>query len=177
MTIRVCACGCGRTTSVASMTSAREGVAKGQARRFIKGHYQRTVPRRQGYKSVLADRGSVDQHVVIAEAALGRRLPCGVEVHHVDGDIASPHPRLVICQDRAYHRLLHARARVVRGGGDPNVQNICRVCMTPKAFGQFNRHKRNGAMGTLTICKNCQRARDAARYQRNKAGKEMNSAR
>jgi hypothetical protein len=27
----------------------------------------------------------------------------------------------VICQDRAYHMLLHMRERIVRAGGDPNV--------------------------------------------------------
>lgn len=42
-----------------------------------------------------------------AELALGKPLPLGAEVHHVH-DRADT---LVICQDREYHLLLHARMR------------------------------------------------------------------
>lgn len=69
------------------------------------------------------------EHVAIAEAVLGRELPRGAEVHHVNGDGRdNRHQNLVICQSRAYHKLLHARARIAAAGGDPNTQRICTLC-------------------------------------------------
>lgn len=67
---------------------------------------------RWGYKKLLmpehhrADpKGYVLEHVVIAESALGKRLPHKAVVHHHSKD------QLVICQDQAYHMLLHKRTR------------------------------------------------------------------
>lgn len=51
-------------------------------------------------------------HQRVAERALGKPLPAGAEIHHVNGDPKDNRPaNLVICQDAAYHDLLHARAR------------------------------------------------------------------
>lgn len=68
-------------------------------------------------------------HVLKAERALGRSLPKGAVVHHVDENKwNNTNSNLVICQDHAYHMLLHARAKVVRAGGDPATQRVCRQC-------------------------------------------------
>src|SRR3990167_9989532 len=54
-------------------------------------------------------------HILVAEKALGRPLPEGVEVHHHDENRQNnSNSNLVICQDVAYHRLLHVIMRVLR---------------------------------------------------------------
>lgn len=63
------------------------------------------------------------KHVLLAEKALGRPLPAGVEVHHVDGDGFHNAPsNLVVCPDHAYHLLLHRRARML--GYEPPVGKL-----------------------------------------------------
>lgn len=69
------------------------------------------------------------RHRVIAADTLGRPLPSGACVHHVDGNGRNNARRnLVICQSLAYHNLLHARQRVIERGGDPNVEAWCYRC-------------------------------------------------
>jgi len=68
------------------------------------------------------------EHVLVAERALGKRLPIGAVVHHVDQDRSNNTPtNLVICQDRAYHNLLHARMRALAAVGWPGAKP-CRYC-------------------------------------------------
>lgn len=72
--------------------------------------------------------GSKLQHVAIAERALGRLLPDGAEVHHVN-EIRDDNrnENLVICPDRVYHALLHMRARALDACGDP-AKRKCVYC-------------------------------------------------
>ena len=70
----------------------------------------------------------IREHTVIAEAVLGKKLPAGAAVHHVDGDKGNNcKNNLVICQDRAYHALLHVRAKALAACGDVN-KRFCSVC-------------------------------------------------
>lgn len=125
------------------------------------------MKKRFDYKRVVAhghpraDRdGHVKEHKVIAERAIGRYLPLGAEIHHVDENpLNNANSNLVICQDRAYHKLLHKRARIVRAGGNPNTQRICSSCKQIKDVCEFNRR----ADDYQTACRWCQ-----ARYQRGK---------
>ena len=69
------------------------------------------------------------QHIRTAEMALGRRLPAGAQVHHVDEDRSNnAAANLVICQDQKYHKLLHTRMRVQAVGGNPDTDKICSSC-------------------------------------------------
>lgn len=106
-------------------------------------------------------------HVAIAEKALGKRLPKGAEVHHVN---RIPHDNrnenLVICEDHKYHGLLHRRQRVVDAGGNPDLHWICRNCgLLP--LDQFTRHWEKDEKLT-TSCHDCRRK--SAKVYRAKKG-------
>lgn len=68
------------------------------------------------------------EHVLIAERAMGKPLPAKAEVHHVDESKGNNVPsNLVICQDHAYHRLLHVRMRALDACGNANWRK-CTFC-------------------------------------------------
>src|SRR3954467_11845304 len=108
-------------------------------------------------------------HRLRAEAALGKPLPPAAEVHHVDGDKANPTARLVICQDTAYHFLLHFRARIIAAGGNPNTERVCSRCKAVKPIGEFNRNKMRKADGLDNFCRRCVREKNAIQKMRRKA--------
>ena len=61
-----------------------------------------------------------------AELVLGRKLTTEERVHHVDNDKANnENTNLVICPNEKYHKLLHARQRIVELGGNPNTEKYC----------------------------------------------------
>ena len=63
----------------------------------------------------------ITAHKVIAETVLGRALPDGAEIHHVDGNgLNNTHSNLVICPSHGYHMLLHLRQRALEACGNAN---------------------------------------------------------
>lgn len=126
----LCECGCGR--------DAGQSIWKTRPRRFIGGHQSRR-PHRERYinrgrwyvwkpKHLKATaRGFVLEHVLLAEAALGRPLPRGADIHHADGNRANNVRNLVICQSREYHALLHVRMTALRSCGNPSWRK-CSFC-------------------------------------------------
>jgi hypothetical protein len=101
-------------------------------------------------------KGYVYEHVLVAEAALGRHLPPQAEVHHFN-EIKDDNrgANLVICEDHAYHRLLHARARVVRAGGRPGRDKFCSSCAALKTLTEFSGPDRH--------CRPCERGAEERR--------------
>lgn len=66
-----------------------------------------------GYYKITVDGRRVLEHIYKAEQALGKPLPAGAVVHHMNGvkhDNDTPY-NLIICPDQTYHLLLHKRAK------------------------------------------------------------------
>ena len=83
---------------------------------------------RLGYRLTYSYGKQKLEHLLIAEKALGRPLPDGVEVHHVDRNPSNnARSNLVICPDHAYHALLHSRQRALDECGNANLIR-CRLC-------------------------------------------------
>lgn len=180
----LCRCGCGQTTRIATRNRARGGHRAGYPIPYVAGHHTPKGPLSPSWKGGRRTRatyiqvrmpehpradstGYVDEHQLVAERALGKPLPEGTIVHHVNDD---PHDNrnknLVICQDQAYHLLLHQRARVVRAGGDPDTEAYCSECRNTKPFSEFHKQLVNRATGCTHICKACRRGRDRRRCWR-----------
>jgi hypothetical protein len=133
-----CQCGCGQEAPISKYTDKRHGAVKGQSLKFIVGHNLGKGPActfwkggrsktKAGYVTVYmpdhprAHKGHVFEHIIIAEKALGKQLPPKAVVHHHNP------MQLVICQDQAYHLLLHRRKRAIAACGHANWRR-CWVC-------------------------------------------------
>lgn len=95
------------------------------------------------------------EHQARAERALGHPLPPHACVHHADGSKNEDAP-LVICENRAYHNLLHARMRIKSRGGDPNRQRWCGTCKQLRLISE---------MGSQ-YCRECNRKKTAIFHAR-----------
>lgn len=81
-------------------------------------------------------------HVVLAEKALGKPLPRGAVVHHVDGDGRNNKNNLVVCPSQKYHALLHYRTRALEEAGNASYKQ-CKFC---KSWGDADNYP--GVWGT-----------------------------
>lgn len=105
-----------------------------------------------GYRNIQGVRA----HVLAASRAYGKALPPQAVVHHVNGNVRDNRPtNLVICQDQGYHLLLHARTRLVKAGGDPDVDKICSACKLVKPQSAFSPTRSRGRRGRTGWCKPC----------------------
>jgi HNH endonuclease len=140
-----CHCGCGLPTKVSPYTHKTYGWVQGQPRRFITGHNSRLRQkkneddgrylRKHAPAHPRANGGRVFEQILVAEQALGKRLPEGAEIHHINGKKKdNRNENLVICQDRAYHFLLHQRTRALAACGHANWQRCyyCKAYDDPK---------------------------------------------
>lgn len=158
-----CQCGCGGKTSVPIKSCTSLNRVKGVPMRFLPGHSSRgalhpnwkggrarTGRRDSGYIKMRwaghlrADSGGyILEHIFIAESAIRKYLPLQAQVHHVDGDGRNnENSNLVICENDAYHKLLHQRARAYKATGNPNMRK-CPYCKTydlPESMQESVRH-------------------------------------
>ena len=104
-------------------------------------------------------------HRARAIKALGKPLPPKAIVHHVDDSNPDDSP-LVICQDQAYHLMLHRRLRVLRAGGNPDTDKWCFRCGKAKPISEFA----PCVVKQGRPCRACDTAYAAARRQKRKAG-------
>lgn len=81
-----------------------------------------------GYIQVSKNGNFQYEHITVAERALGRPLPDGAIVHHVDEvRTHNANANLVICPNQGYHALLHQRMNA-RAAGAPLHYKPCRFC-------------------------------------------------
>lgn len=81
-----------------------------------------------GYKAVTVGGKQIAEHVLIAEKALGKKLPKGAIVHHVDENPKNnSNENLVICPNTSYHKIIHRRMKALSECGDPNKRR-CKRC-------------------------------------------------
>ena len=166
--MKLCECGCGNPAPIAKAPNKRLGHIKGKPVRFILGHHARLQPigskayRWNGGKSKMNDgrvlikskkhHGYVLQSILIAEQTLGKPLPFKVLVHHFDGNPGNDYKNLIICENQAYHGLLHQRERAYTTCGHANWRK-CYICkfyddpknlyITPKGNTAWHKQCRN----------------------------------
>lgn len=90
--------------------------SKHYIRKYRNGHTNLVRPQSNssGYVSVQVDGFPVHEHVYLAEKALGKRLPHGAQVHHMNENRSDNYTyfNLVVCPNQRYHALLHKRMRM-----------------------------------------------------------------
>lgn len=92
------------------------------------------------YTEFCINNKTIRGHRLVAEKALGKPLPEKAVIHHVDGNgLNNTNSNLVICQDHAYHMLLHIRQKALEASGHADWRK-CKYC------------KNHDAIDNLTIC-------------------------
>jgi hypothetical protein len=133
----LCQCGCGAKTSVPLYNNKSKRQIKGEPLKFLNGHGLKGSHcyNWKGGKSVNHGRSIifspdhpriikhkyVYEHILIAEKTLGKFLPIGAVIHHHTSQ------QLVICENQAYHLLLHRRQRAYEACGHANWRK-CWIC-------------------------------------------------
>lgn len=123
-----------------------------------------------------ARNGRLLEHIVVAETALGKRLPLKAQVHHVDGDGKNNHPsNLVVCEDQGYHNLLHRRMRGLEAFGNPDALpcNICGEFDLPENLRVFqHKWKRRSSASIRAYHRACKREQES-RYRERLAQRRL----
>lgn len=118
-----------------------------------------------GYHMRQVDGKKILTHVAVAEAALGKPLPKGAVVHHIDGDKLNNTPdNLLICPSHAYHQLIHRRQRTLDACGHADWDR-CRYCKQYDAPENLKTIPRAGrTSGVVAYHLACAREKDRYRW-------------
>lgn len=128
-----CACGCGGKTKISLVSHKTRRLFKGRHFKFIHNHHGISKNNgnwhggisfkaySHGKRSIrmpdhprATKTGYIAEYILVAEKALGKYLPSTAPVHH------HTEKQLVICQNNAYHKLLHQRQRAFEASGHAN---------------------------------------------------------
>ena len=97
-----------------------------------------------GVGSYLNGSGGKRRHVLVAERALGKSLPFGVVVHHMDGNRGNnANGNLLVCPNEGYHNLIHIRTEALNTCGNANWRKcpFCGVWDSPDNLLTMNKHR------------------------------------
>ena len=84
--------------------------------------------RKDGYRQIKRGDERQYEHIAVAEKALGKKLPSGARIHHVNENRSDNRPEnLVICPSAKYHTLLHMRMNAL-DAGKPAHYRFCGIC-------------------------------------------------
>ena len=136
---QLCACGCGEYTFIIQQENKGQERTKGEPNKFIHGHHARGKNHYnwengiiesdgQGYCLVYCPEhihatnlGYVRRSHLVVEKALGKILSRKIIVHHINSIRNDDRPKnLVVCENHAYHNLLHQRQRAFKNCGHAN---------------------------------------------------------
>jgi hypothetical protein len=124
-----------------------KGSVKGEPRKFIHGHNmyganhhswrEGRIENHCGYMAVSSplhprvnNRNYVPEHIIVAERVFGKLLPPKAVIHHINERKDDNHPgNLVICENNAYHHVLHRRMRAMQESGHADWRK-CPYCKT-----------------------------------------------
>lgn len=155
----LCRCGCGEPAPIAKKSDRKRGYVKGEPMLFRPNHHGRlrapavgTRRRRLGYVEIYDPghpnafkSGWVAEHTVVVSRALGKAVPAGAHVHHVNEDRADNRPANLVLCDPAFHRLLHQRTDALNACGNAD----WRKCTYCKAYDDPAQMKEEAAGGVF----------------------------
>lgn len=125
----------------------RRKMRHGDPHKLLTRPHGQGTPHIDGYWMFEIKGRAVLRHVLIAEKAVGHRLPKGAQVHHVDGDRSNDtNTNLVVCPNAAYHQLLHLRQWALDACGHANWL-YCGICKTWSPPEQIKQYKPSGNKG------------------------------
>lgn len=89
----------------------------------IKAHRGEGTINASGYRLITVNGKRMYEHIFLAEKALGKPLPKGAIVHHMNENPADNYTpfNLIVCPDQSYHLLLHRRAKELKDANPPPI--------------------------------------------------------
>jgi len=125
------------------------------------GYVMKSIPEDHPRKQY---NGYIREHILIAERAIGKELPEGVQVHHYGA--TGDNSKIVICENQEYHFLLHIRAKALKECGHAGWRK-CKFCQQYDSLDNIYCVKINGKKGGWnTYHMECARAYDRKMYRR-----------